>query len=77
MQTLEQQKQEIAFQSQRGLTFIMGATVYWLTVGISALYFSPQAAFMLSVWATGILFPLSLLFAKVLNINVFFKNPNL
>lgn len=72
---LDQQKHELAHQCQRGITFIIAATVYWLGVGLAGIYLQPKSAFLLSIWMTGILFPLSVLLAKVFKINIFFKNP--
>jgi len=75
MTTLDQLKEELASHSHRGITFIMAAVVYWLGVGLAGIYLPPKSAFMVSIWGTGILFPISVLLAKVLNINIFFKNP--
>ncbi len=36
--------------------------------------FEQRAAFTISVWGTGILFPISIVLAKLMGINIFFKN---
>jgi hypothetical protein len=74
MNNIDHLRNELAHQSQRGITFIMAATIYWLGVGLAGIYLKPNGAFTISIWATGILFPISVLLAKVLRINIFFKN---
>jgi hypothetical protein len=74
MKSLNELKRELASQNQRGITFIMAATLYWMSIGIAGVLLKPAQAFILSIWATGSLFPLSIIFAKLLRINIFFKN---
>lgn len=75
MQTnLNTLRDELALRNKRGITFILAATVYWLVVGIAGYSLPPSKAFIVSVWSTGILFPLSVLFARVSRIDIFFKN---
>jgi hypothetical protein len=73
-QTLNELRAELALRNQRGITFIMAATVYWSAVGLAGLKLPPSSAFIASIWGTGILFPLSILFAKALRIDIFYKN---
>lgn len=72
--TLNELRDELALRNQRGITFILAASIYWLVVGIAGWYLPPATAFMVSVWSTGILFPLSVLFARMSGIDIFFKN---
>jgi hypothetical protein len=74
MSTVENLKLELAYHSQRGITFIMAASVYWGCLGLAGIFFEPRLAFTISVWGTGILFPISILFAKLMGVNIFFKN---
>lgn len=74
MKSLSQLKQELAFHNQRGVTFIMAAALYWMSIGIAGILLEPSTAFVVSIWATGALFPLSIIFAKLLKIDIFFKN---
>ncbi|MFM9839429.1 MAG: DUF7010 family protein [Cyclobacteriaceae bacterium] len=74
MSTVENLKLELAYHSQRGITFIMAASVYWACLGLAGIFFDPRVAFTISIWGTGILFPISILLAKLMRINIFFKN---
>ncbi len=67
-------RDELASQNQRGITFIMAAAVYWSGVGLAGLYLKPGTAFIASIWGTGMVFPLSVLLARVFGINIFFMN---
>lgn len=74
MKSLNELKQELAFHNRRGVTFIMAAALYWMSIGIAGILLKPSTAFVVSIWATGVLFPLSILFARLLRIDLFFKN---
>lgn len=67
-------RDELAHRNQRGITFILAASIYWMVVGLAGGFLTPPSAFMVSVWSTGILFPLSVLFARLSGIDIFFKN---
>ncbi len=72
--TLNQLRDELAIQNQRGVTFILAAAVYWASIGFAGMLLPSKTAFMWSLWGTGILFPLSILFARFMRVNIFFKN---
>ncbi|MBL7849397.1 MAG: hypothetical protein JNN04_00750 [Cyclobacteriaceae bacterium] len=65
---------ELASRSHRGITFIAAATLYWFGVGCAGAALSPSSAFMASIWGTGILFPTSIVLARLFRIDIFYKN---
>lgn len=72
--SLESLHVEVATECSRGVTFILAASIYWTGVGVAGAWLPPNTAFIASVWGTGLLFPLSLIIAKLSGINIFFKN---
>lgn len=72
--SLNEMRDELAQQNQRGITFILAAGLYWLGIGLAGMYLPPQTAFIAAVWGTGLLFPASILFARIMRVNIFFKN---
>lgn len=73
--SLQNLQSDLATQSQRGITFIGAAALYWFGVGCAGLALAPSSAFIASIWGTGILFPTSIVLARFFRIDIFYKNP--
>lgn len=67
MMTFESARKVFETESNRALSMPLAGAVVWTAVGLMALVFSEKVAVYLLLFATGAIFPLALMFAKLRN----------
>jgi hypothetical protein len=72
--SVQQLKFELANQNKRGISFLIAASVYWFGIAVMSHFMTATQAFTISLWGTGIIFPLSLMISKMISAKIFFKN---
>lgn len=75
-QTLQQLKSEIIKEAKKGSAFLYAGAMYWLMMGLLSLFIeSDQLLALCYLVGLGSIFPLAILISRLLQANLFSKNP--
>ena len=71
-----QAKRALARSTKRGFPVILAGLLFWLAAGGSAFFLPEEAVVWVYVFGVGVVFPLGILLARLMNIDIFAKgNP--
>lgn len=76
MDGVYQAKQALARSTKRGFPVILSGLLFWLAAGGAAFFLPEEAIVWVYVFGVGVVFPLGILLARLMNIDLFAKgNP--
>ncbi|MBS4195268.1 DUF7010 family protein [Lederbergia citri] len=73
--TLEELKNDLISEAQKGHPFFLAGALYWLAMGIIGFWLEGQQLAMIYLIGTCSIFPLAILFGNIQKINILSKNP--
>ncbi|MCL6572908.1 MAG: hypothetical protein K6T88_14690 [Bacillus sp. (in: Bacteria)] len=74
--TIDELKNDLIIDGKKGYPFFIAGTLYWLVMGYLNLFIdSHQQLALFYIVGTGIIFPLAIVFSKILKVNILSKNP--
>jgi hypothetical protein len=74
--TIDELKNELIIDAKKGYPFFIAGTLYWIVMGyLNLLIDSHQQLALYYIFGTGSIFPLAIIFSKILKVNILSKNP--
>jgi hypothetical protein len=74
--TIDELKNELIIDAKKGYPFFIAGTLYWIVMGyLNLLIDSHQQLALYYIFGTGSIFPLAIIYSKILKVNILSKNP--